>query len=52
LVTLALGVGLDAGIFTIIDGAVRRPRAERDPESFVHVQAEVDTPTLHVLPER
>jgi predicted permease len=45
--TLALGVGLDAGIFTIIDGAVRRPRVERDPESFVHVQADFDTPTLH-----
>jgi putative ABC transport system permease protein len=45
--TLALGVGLDAGIFTIIDGAVRRPRVERDPDSFVHIQADFDTPTLH-----
>ena len=45
--TLALGVGLDAGIFTIVDGAIRRPRVERDPESFVHIQADFDTPTLH-----
>jgi putative ABC transport system permease protein len=45
--TLALGVGLDTGIFTIIDGAVRRPRVERDPGSFVHIQADFDTPTLH-----
>ncbi|MBZ5557257.1 MAG: ABC transporter permease [Acidobacteriia bacterium] len=42
--TLALGVGLDAGVFTIMDGAVRRPRVQKEPESFVHVQVDVDTP--------
>ena len=27
--TLSLGVGLDAGVFTIVDGAVRQPRGYR-----------------------
>src|SRR5713101_1932093 len=43
--TLALGVGLDAGIFTILDGAVRKPRVQYEPESFVHVQVNFESPT-------
>ena len=43
--TLSLGVGLDAGVFTIVDGAVRQPRVEHDPGSFVHVQVDFSSRT-------
>src|SRR5437899_2718222 len=43
--TLSLGVGLDAGVFTIVDGAVRQPRVQHDPASFVHVQVDFSTRT-------
>src|SRR5205814_8695081 len=43
--TLALGVGLDAGVFTVVDGAVRVPRVDHDPKSFVHVQVDFRTST-------
>jgi predicted permease len=43
--TLSLGVGLDAGVFTIVDGAVRQPRVQHDPDSFVHVQVDFSTRT-------
>jgi predicted permease len=37
IVTLALGIGLDTGVFTLIDGMLFRPRVAYDPESFVEV---------------
>lgn len=33
--TLAISVGLDAGVFTLVDGMLFRARVERDPQSFV-----------------
>jgi putative ABC transport system permease protein len=43
--TLALGVGLDAGVLSIVDGSVRRPRVQHDPDSFVHVQVDFESRT-------
>jgi hypothetical protein len=36
-VTLTLGIGLDAGVFSVINTAAFRPRIDRDPESFLHI---------------
>lgn len=30
--TLAIGIGLDAGVFTVIDGMLFRPRVSRNPD--------------------
>ena len=35
ILTLALGIGLDAGVFTLIDGVLFRARINHDPASFV-----------------
>ena len=35
--TLALGLGLTVGVFTVIDGIMFRARVEKDPDSFVHL---------------
>jgi predicted permease len=45
--TLALGLGLNVGVFTVVDGIMFRPRVERDPGSFVHLSPEYryDHPT-------
>ena len=37
-VTLALGIGLNAGVFTIVNGMLLRPRVTADPSSFVRLQ--------------
>src|SRR4051794_6093156 len=37
IVTLALGVGLNAGVFTILNAVMFRPRVTADPGSFVRV---------------
>ena len=42
--TLALGIGLDAGVFNLIDGVLFRPRVEHDPEAFVQVGVEYSRP--------
>jgi hypothetical protein len=39
ILTLALGIGLDAGVFSVLNGMLFRPRVERDPQSFVHLVA-------------
>ena len=38
--TFTLGIGLDAGVFTVIDGLMFRPRVAYDPASFVDLQIE------------
>ncbi|HEY3885189.1 MAG TPA: ABC transporter permease, partial [Vicinamibacterales bacterium] len=40
IVTLALGIGLNAGVFTVVSGLLLRPRVTVDPETFIHVQPE------------
>jgi hypothetical protein len=39
IVTLALGIGLNAGVFTVLSGLLFRARVTVDPGSFVHLQA-------------
>lgn len=38
IITLALGIGLNAGVFSVLSGLLLRPRVTMDPESFVHLQ--------------
>ncbi|MGH9411624.1 MAG: ABC transporter permease, partial [Vicinamibacterales bacterium] len=38
--TLALGIGLNAGVFTVVSGLLLRPRVTVDPATFIHVQPE------------
>jgi predicted permease len=38
IVTLALGVGLNAGVFTVVSGLMLRPRVTADRDSFIHLQ--------------
>jgi predicted permease len=35
--TLTLGIGLNAGVFTVVDGLLFRARVQKDPETFVHL---------------
>jgi predicted permease len=39
--TFTLGLGLDAGVFTVIDGLMFRPRVGHDPSSFVELTEDV-----------
>ena len=47
MLTLTLGLGLNVGVFTVVDGILFRPRVEKDPGSFVHLSPEYryDHPT-------
>jgi predicted permease len=38
IVTLGLGIGLNAGVFTVLSGLLLRPRVTVAPETFVHLQ--------------
>lgn len=38
-VTLTLGIGLNTGVFTVLNGMLLRPRVEKDPDTFAHVVA-------------
>src|SRR6516225_4887914 len=38
ILTLTIGIGLDAGVFTLVDGMLFRPRVAHDPASFVEVR--------------
>src|SRR5437660_486608 len=40
ILTLALGIGLNAGVFSVLNGLLLRPRVTVDPDSFVHLQPE------------
>jgi len=37
--TLAFGIGLDVGVFTVVDGVLFRARVTTDPETFVQIDA-------------
>jgi hypothetical protein len=39
--TLALGVGLNTGVFSVLNGMLFRPRVTKDPATFVHLATEV-----------
>src|SRR5260370_34858853 len=41
ILTFTLGIGLDAGVFTVIDGLLFRPRVAHDPPSFVDLRVDV-----------
>jgi hypothetical protein len=43
ILALTAGIGLNAAIFTMIDGNWFKPRAENDPGSFVQVFAGYDS---------
>jgi predicted permease len=38
IVTLALGIGLNAGVFSVLSGLLLRPRVTASPHTFVHLQ--------------
>jgi predicted permease len=38
IVTLALGIGLNAGVFSVLSGLLLRPRVTVNPGSFVHLE--------------
>ncbi|HLW76321.1 MAG TPA: permease prefix domain 1-containing protein, partial [Bryobacteraceae bacterium] len=40
IVTLTLGIGMNAGVFTVLNGMLLRPRVEKDPASFAHIAAQ------------
>jgi predicted permease len=42
--TLSLGIGLDAGAFTLIDGMLFRARVKDSPSTFVQIDARDSTP--------
>jgi predicted permease len=39
-ITLAIGIGLDTGVFTVINGMWLRPRCEVQPETFARLYAQ------------
>src|SRR6185503_354422 len=39
--TLALGIGLNTGIFSVLKGMLLRPRVTTEPASFVHLATRV-----------
>jgi len=39
--TLGLGIGLNTGIFSVLNGLLFRPRVTKDPATFVHLATEV-----------
>jgi len=49
LLTLTLGIGVDAGVFTLINGMMLRPRVEADVASFAHLYAEYSGRGAHDL---
>ena len=51
MVTFTIGIGLNAGVFTVIDGLLFRPRVTYDPASFVELAVDrVDASGRTALP--
>ena len=48
--TLALGIGLDTGVFTLVDGMLFRARVEQHPETFVQIDLDDVRPTAPLSP--
>jgi len=48
--TLTVGIGINASIFTVVDGLALKPHVNRDPESFVrlHPMSQLDSRTRGV----
>jgi predicted permease len=38
--TLTLGIGINTGVFTVLNGMLLRARVDKDPDSFAHVSAQ------------
>lgn len=49
--TLTLGIGLNTGVFTVLNGLLLRARVEKDPEHFAHVSAQYSGDTVRVALE-
>jgi predicted permease len=37
--TLTLGIGMNTGVFTVLNGFIMRARVDKDPDSFAHIFA-------------
>lgn len=44
--TLALGIGLNTGVFTVINAVLFRARVDKDPDSFVRLYAQNASPSV------
>ncbi len=40
ILTFTFGIGINSGVFTLLNGMLLRARVEKDPESFAHVSAQ------------
>lgn len=49
--TLTLGIGLNAGVFTVLNGLLLRARVEKDPDRFAHVSAQYSGDAARALLE-
>ena len=47
--TLTLGIGMNTGVFTLLNGMLLRARVEKDPDHFAHVSAQYSGDVTRVL---
>src|SRR5205807_5207743 len=38
--TLTLGIGINTGVFTVLNGIMLRARVDKDPDTFAHLSAQ------------